>query len=87
MLSDQESEEEEREKIEKEIQKFEEWAEKVRPLLTDPAYIPTYEEKRLAIRILGITACVYPSKGEYPFRYKIEAMPPAIRKLCVQMFQ
>ncbi len=87
MLDEQENEEEEREKIEKEIQKFEAWAEKVRSLLTDPTYTPTYEEKRLAVRILGITALVYPGKGEYPFRCKVEALPPAIRKLCIQLFQ
>jgi hypothetical protein len=57
---DIEEDEAENEKVEAEIRKFEEWAEKVRPILTDPEYQPTYEEGRLAVRILGIHLVITP---------------------------
>src|SRR5260370_2956393 len=68
-------EEELKEKLEKELTKFVEWADKVRPLLSDPSYIPTYQEKRLAVLILGIRAKVFPDKG-YPYQVKINVPPP-----------
>jgi site-specific DNA recombinase len=71
-------EEEEREEIEAEIVKFEQWAEKVRPLLQDASYVPTYEEQRLAVRILGVRATIFPARGEYPFRVNIEVTVPGI---------
>ncbi|HEY7348349.1 MAG TPA: recombinase family protein [Ktedonobacterales bacterium] len=72
--------EEENAKLEAEIVKFEQWAANVRPLLTDPSYIPTYIELRLAVRILGIKAVVYPTKGEWPFRYQIDVTVPEIMR-------
>jgi site-specific DNA recombinase len=82
MLLDLDEEEELKEKIAAEIERFEKWADKVRPSLTDPNYHPTYEEKRLAIRILGITATVYPVKGDHKDDYKdrvsIDVRPPDI---------
>jgi len=86
MIYDIEEDEEEREEVEKEIVKFEQWAEKVQALLGDPTYQPTYEEMRLAVRILGIKATVFPAHGNYPFRAKIDATIPAIvskMKYCV----
>ena len=54
-LYDLEDEEEELAEVEAEIIKFETWADKVRPLLSNPAYTPTYEElSGFAVRILGI---------------------------------
>jgi hypothetical protein len=76
--------------IEAEILKFEEWAEQVRPLLGNATYEPTYEEKRLAVRILGMKATVYPLKGDYPYRVQFEVAPPAIlskMRYCVQIDQ
>jgi hypothetical protein len=68
--------------------KFEQWAEQVRPFLANSDYEPTYEEKRLAIRILGLRCSVFP-KGDYPFRYQFELAPPEIMKLmrlhCVSL--
>lgn len=74
LLYDLEDEEEEL----AEIVKFEQWAEKVRPLLANPSYTPSYEELRLAVRILGIRVTVYPTAGEWPYRYKIDVTVPAI---------
>ena len=71
---------EDREKLETEIIKFEKWADEVRPFLGNPDYMPTYEEQRLAVRILGLRAIVYPLHGDFPFRYKIEVSPPEIMK-------
>jgi len=81
-----EDEEELKEKIAKELSKFIEWADKVRPLLSDPEYVPTYQEKRFAILILGIRAKVWPVKGVgaqngTPYRVKIEVAPPNIMTL------
>lgn len=87
MLYTLEEDAEERELIEAEIVKFEQWVAKVRPLLTDPSYTPSYEEQRLAVRILGIRATVFPEHGDYPFRKKIDVAPPAVMahltKYCV----
>lgn len=72
--------EEEQAEIEAELAKFERWSEKVRPFLTDPAYLETatYDELRLAVRILGIRVTVYPTGGEY--RFTIEITVPEIMK-------
>lgn len=80
MLFDLEDDEEEREKLEAEIVRFEHWAEAVRPLLTDPSYTPSWKELRIALRILGIRVTVYPTKGEWPFRYQIDVTIPEILK-------
>jgi hypothetical protein len=66
--------------LETEISKFETWAEQVRPLLTDPTYVPTWDELRLAIRILGIRATVFPDKPEYKKRFFIDATVPEVMK-------
>jgi hypothetical protein len=66
--------------LEAEIKRFETWAEQVRPQLTDPSYKPTYQELRLAIRILGIRATVYPTKGDWLFRCNIDITIPEIMK-------
>jgi hypothetical protein len=54
--------------LEAEIQRFEKWAEEVRPHLSDPAYVEKapYAELRLAVRVLGIKCVVYPASGDYP---------------------
>ncbi len=79
MLYEEEEEEEVRAKIEAEIAKFEGWVYTVGPRLSDPEYQPTYEEKRLAIRILGIQATVWPTG--YEQRCKLEVAPPNIMSL------
>ena len=81
-LYDIADEEEERAELEAEIVKFEEWADEVRPLLTNPAYIAhaSYDELRLALRIIGVKITVYPSGGNYPHRYKVEVTVPKIMK-------
>ncbi len=78
LLYDLEDEVEELAGIEAEIVKFEKWAEQVRPHLANPAYTPSYEELRLAVRILGIRVTVYPTTGEWPYRYKIDVTVPAV---------
>jgi len=84
MLYDVEETEEESEKLEAEIVRFEEWAERVRPVLGNPDYVPSYEEKRLAIRILGLQAIIYPVEGGWPFRLQFELAPPEIMKLLMK---
>ncbi len=64
LLMDIEEDEQENEKAEAEIRKFEEWAETVRPILTDPEYQPTYEEGRLAVHILGIHLVITPTNPD-----------------------
>ena len=71
--------EDEKDELER-VRKFEEWAEQVRPFLANPSYTPSYEELRLAVQILGIHVTLYPSKGDYPFRYQIELRVPQIFK-------
>jgi len=82
LLYDIADDDEERSAVEEELLKFEEWARIVRPHLTNPSYMPTYEEMRLAIRILGLKVIVYPTLGEWPFRYHIDiTIPEIIAKL------
>lgn len=78
MLYDIEEDAEEREAVEAEIVKFEKWVAQVQPLLTDPTYTPSYEEQRLAVRILGVRTTVFPQKGDYPFRHQVDITVPAI---------
>ena len=60
---------------EMELRKFEQWAEKVRPFLTDAQYLnaAAFDELRLAVQILGIHVSVYPTQGQWEYRYRIEA--------------
>ena len=78
MLIDIDEDEEDKALLEAEIDRFEAWAEQVRPYLSDPTYLEkaTYEELRLAVRIIGLTATVFPLHGDYPFRFKIESRHP-----------
>jgi site-specific DNA recombinase len=78
MLYDLEEDEEELIELEAEIVRFETWAEHMRSLLIDQNYFPTYEEQRLAVRILGIKATVFPAIGDWPFRYQIDITIPRI---------
>ena len=82
MLCDIAETEEQRMDLEVELVKFETWAEQVQPFLTDPKYLTTasYDELRLAIRILGIRATVYPTQGEWEYRYKIVVTVPEVMK-------
>jgi site-specific DNA recombinase len=88
LLASVEEDKEERDALEAEIAKFERWAQNVRPFLTDPTYEPTYEEKRLAVRIMGVKATVFPTQGDYPYRFDISVtVPDIVEKLesCVQI--
>ncbi len=77
-----EDHEAEQAEVEAEIVKFEKWADEVRPFLTDPAYLETatYDELRLAVRILGIRVVVYPMGGEQRLTIDI-TIPEIMRKL------
>jgi len=79
LLFDAEEQEEVQEKILAEVAKFEDWAYTVRPLLGDPCYEPSYEEKRLACVILGIQATIYPST--ITERIQIDVAPPSILRV------
>jgi hypothetical protein len=79
MLYESEEEEEKMQEVNEAIDKFEEWANKIQDLLTDPSYVPTYEEKRLACKILGIKVNVWPVDDEK--RYEITIAPPSIVSL------
>ncbi len=70
--------EEEQVEIEAEIVRFEQWAAKVRPFINDPTYTPTYDDLRFAVRILGIKVTVFPTVGDWPFRYQIDVTVPEI---------
>ncbi len=82
MLLDIAETDEKRMEVEAELVKFETWANKVRPFLTDPQYLKTagYDELRLAIRILGIKVVVYPTQGDWPYRFAIDVTIPEIMK-------
>lgn len=75
-----EDDQEELAAIEEELQKFETWVERVQPYLTNKDYMAhaTYTELRLAIKILGLKATIYPDHGDYPYRHKIEVTVPEV---------
>jgi hypothetical protein len=79
-LFDLADKEEEQAALEAEIVKFEKWADDVREDFNDPNYTPTYNDLRLAVRILGIKAIVYPTIGDWPFRQDIVVTVPEIMK-------
>ena len=82
LLYDLDDADEREEELEKEIQRFEDWAAEVRPKLTDSTYEPSYQELRLAIRILGIKAIIYPTQGDWPFRCALDiTVPKVLEKL------
>lgn len=64
----------ERTAVEVELARFEAWAERVRPFLTDPGCLEAanFDELRLAVKILGIRVTVYPTGGSWEHRYKID---------------
>lgn len=68
--------------IEAELTKFEKWASEVRPFLTDPLYLEkaTYDELRLAVRILGVRVTVFPTGSEHRFTIDI-TIPEIMKKL------
>ena len=68
--------------IEAELVKFEKWAEEVRPQLGNPTYLETatYEELRLAVRIIGIKVTVYPMNGDHKHPYDIDVTVPEVMK-------
>ncbi len=74
------------EELERELLRFEAWTAKVRPLLDDPDFTPSYEEMQTACVILGITATVCPEKPEYPTRVQLEVAPPSIMKIVSKTF-
>jgi hypothetical protein len=80
LLFDAADDQEERAKLEQEIQGFEAWAAQARVLVDDPEWQPSYEEKRNAVRVLGVIATVYPAGGDYPYRYRIGITVPEIMK-------
>ena len=75
-----EEDKEEREEIERELVRYEQWVEQVKPNLTDLSYQATYEELRFAIHILGIKATIYPTQGDWPFRHNVVATVPDVMK-------
>ena len=79
LLSRAEEQEEEEEILEAEIVRFEKWADEVRPHLGDPCYLETasYEELRLAVRIIGIQCVIRPLSMEDGC-YDIQVKPPKI---------
>ena len=66
--------------VQGEVDKFLAWCEKTRPLLDDPDFRPTWDEKRMAIQILGVLVTCWPMKGDYPDRYTVDSYPPGIIK-------
>jgi len=79
MLVDIENEEEKHCKVQKVIDDFLCWCEKVRPFIDDPDYTPTYQDKRRAVVILGIQAVIYPAASET--RYLLTLKPPKIMEV------
>jgi site-specific DNA recombinase len=81
MLNEVTEEEDSYKAIEQELQRFEEWAAKIRPYVEDADFKPSYQEMQTACVILGITVRVFPDKPEYKDRAVFEVAPPSIMKV------
>ena len=83
LLYDIAEDDEERAKVEAEIVKFVKWADEVRPSFANPAFTPSYDEMRLAVRIIGIRVIVFPATGvDWPFRFDVGfTMPDIMAKM------
>ncbi len=81
LLNEVAEEQDLQEELERELQRFEQWTAKVRPLLDDPDFKPSYEEMQTACVILGVTAKVFPDKPEYPTRIQLEVAPPKLMQI------
>jgi hypothetical protein len=59
---------------------IEKWAYSVQEAMTDPSYIAhaSYQELPFAVEILGIRVTVFPTQGDYPYRYKIDIKIPEL---------
>lgn len=68
---DLEEEAEMLQKLYAEIDRFEGWCATVRENLTNPDYVPTYEERRLAIQILHLEVKVHPATIKDRFEFHI----------------
>lgn len=79
MLFELGEEEEKMKEVNTEIDRFEVWAKTVRQFFLDPAYVPSYDDKILAVRILGVQAKVY--LMDAPKRYELTVGPPSIVSL------
>ncbi|HEY0754911.1 MAG TPA: hypothetical protein VGD98_13210 [Ktedonobacteraceae bacterium] len=62
--------------------KFEKWAEEVRPRLADPDYLKTasYDELRLAVRIIGIKVTVFPGSINWERHFDVDVTVPEVMK-------
>jgi len=69
------------EKLRASLDKFETWAERIRPFLDNPDYEVTPEDKRAALIVLGVKAIVWPTEG-YKERVHLELAPPDIKRYC-----
>jgi site-specific DNA recombinase len=82
MLKEADADEETAIEIEREISRVEAWIDEVRPLLNTPDYIPTFDDMRSAVLVLGLQARIKPIGVK---RIEITVAPPSIMRLLSQM--
>jgi site-specific DNA recombinase len=70
----------EKAEIEAELVKFEKWTQEARPHLGNPEFLKTasYDELRLAVRIIGVKVTVFPRSEERKQRYHIDVTAPGV---------
>lgn len=76
LLTDFTLDKEDAKKINAEIDRFEEWAASVRTLLDDASYVPDFDDKLAAIKVLGIRGKVWPIGSEH--RLQLLIAPPSL---------
>lgn len=74
--------EEKQEKLLASLDRFEAWAERVRPFLDDPTYTISQQDKISALLILGVKATVWPLSGGFEERLRFKLAPPDIARFC-----
>ena len=64
------------------LDRFETWAQTVRPFLHDPDYQISQEDKISALLILGVRMTAWPPTGENEHRTNLRLFPPDIARFC-----
>ncbi len=64
------------------LDRFEKWGDRIRPYLNDPHYVPSFDDMREAVLVLGVKVIVWPASDEYEDRAKMTLLPPDIARFC-----
>jgi hypothetical protein len=74
--------EDKQEKLLEALDRFEKWAEAIRPFVDDPTYMISQEDKIAVIRVLGVRVKIFPTEKTAPNRIECDMFPPDVERYC-----